>query len=86
MCVCELLSIELLTGFGQLTPGHFAPGQFALASILLPDNSPRVNLPWDIHPGVQIIVLKTLASRKSSLKCLLAQSENNSELGRVSKR
>jgi hypothetical protein len=86
MCVYELLSIEQLTGFGQLAPWKFCPGQFALASILSPDNSPRVNLPWDIHPDnpdpVQIIVFKTLASRGSSLECLLAQSENNSELGR----
>jgi hypothetical protein len=51
MCVCELLSIVLLTGFGQLAPRHFAPGQFALANILSLDNSPRVNLPWDALRG-----------------------------------
>jgi hypothetical protein len=56
MCVCELVPIELLTGFGQFAPGHFAPGQFALANILSPDNLPHVNLPWDMHSGVQIIV------------------------------
>jgi hypothetical protein len=55
MCVCELVPIELLTGFDQLAPEHFAPGQFALANVLSPDTSPHVNSPLDMHSGVQIV-------------------------------